>query len=201
MKNKNVALTAIIYPNVELGDNVVIEDFCIIGIPVVGLSKEKTYIGDNSLIRSGTYVYAGNKIGKNFQTGNKANIRESNSIGDNVSIGSLSNIEHNVRIGDGVRIHSQVFVPEYTVLEDNCWLGPNVVITNAKYPLSKNAKDELSGVCIQKGAKIGANTTILPGVTVGVNSLIGSGSIVTLDIENDVIAYGNPAKVGRQIDY
>ena len=80
-------------------------------------------------------IYAGNVIGRNFQTGNKVNIRESNRIGDNVSVGTLSVIEHHVEIGNNVRIHTQVFIPEFSVLEDGCWIGPNVVFTNAKYPL------------------------------------------------------------------
>ena len=96
-------------------------------------------------------IYAGNRIGENFQTGNKVNIRESNEIGNNVSIGTLSVIEHHVRIGNGVRMHSQVFVPEFTVIEDDAWLGPNVVITNAKYPLSPGVKETLAGPIVKKG--------------------------------------------------
>jgi acetyltransferase-like isoleucine patch superfamily enzyme len=201
MTTNKIALTSIIYPNVELGKNVIIEDFCIIGIPVFGMTNEKTIIGDNAIIRAGTYIYSGNKIGENFQTGNKSNIRELNIIGNNVSIGSLTCIEHRVIIGNGVRIHSNVFVPELTLLDDNCWLGPNVVITNAKYPLSHDVKNNLNSAHICSGAKIGANSTLLPGVRVGQNSLIGAGSIVTKDIEDNIIAFGNPAKKIRKINY
>ena len=70
-------------------------------------------------------------------------IRESNNIGCNVSIGTGSCIEHHINIQDGVRIHSQAFIPEFTVLKKNAWIGPNVVITNAKYPLGKNVKSLL----------------------------------------------------------
>jgi acetyltransferase-like isoleucine patch superfamily enzyme len=199
--NNKIATTSIIYPNVQLGKNVVIEDFCLIGIPVSSPSDEITIIKDNAHIRAGTYIYAGNKIGKNFQTGNKVNIRELNTIGDDVSIGTLSDIEHHALIGNGVRIHSQAFIPEYTILDDHCWIGPNVVITNAKYPLSQNAKDDLKAVHVFNAAKIGANSTLLPGVKVGINSLIGAGSVVTNDIEDNVIAFGNPAIVFRQSDY
>ena len=199
--NNKIASTSIIYPNVQLGENVVIEDFCLIGIPVSRTSDEITIIKDNAHIRAGTYIYAGNKIGKNFQTGNKVNIRELNTIGDDVSIGTLSDIEHHALIGNGVRIHSQAFIPEYTILDDHCWIGPNVVITNAKYPLSQNAKDDLKAVHVFNAAKIGANSTLLPGVKVGINSLIGAGSVVTNDIEDNVIAFGNPAIVFRQNDY
>lgn len=196
-----IAPTAIIHPNVFLGDDVIIEDHCIIGLPFTAMGDEKTVIGNGSVIRAGTYIYAGNYIGCNFQTGNKANLRELNQIGDNVSIGTLTVIEHHVVIRDGVRIHSQAFVPEFTVLEENSWLGPNVVITNARYPKHPSVKKDLKGAHVKQDAKIGANTTLLPGLTIGRNSLVGAGSIVTKDVEDDVIMVGNPLRVLRSIDY
>ena len=200
MKSK-VSETAIIYPNVSLGNNVIIEDFCIIGLPFNGIKEEKTVIGDGAIIRSGTYIYAGNQIGKNFHTGNKVNIRELNSIGDNVSIGTLSVIEHNIIIHNGVRIHTQAFIPEYTIIEKNCWIGPNVVLTNAKYPKHPKVKENLNGVYIQQNVKIGANTTLLPGVVIGKHSLIGAGSVVTKNVAARMIVAGSPAKEIRKVDY
>ena len=189
-----IAKTAIIYPNVEFGKNVIIEDYCIIGTPFKGQADEKTIIGDNAIIRSHTIIYAGNQIGSNFQTGNKANIRELNKIGNNVSIGTLSVVEHHVTIEDNVRIHSQVFIPEYTLLDEGCWLGPNVVITNAKFPTHPNVKNELQGARVFPKAKIGANSTILPGIRIGENSLVGAGSVVTKNVKSEMVVAGNPAK-------
>jgi acetyltransferase-like isoleucine patch superfamily enzyme len=196
-----IADTAKIYPNVQLGENVVVEDFCIIGAPFRGQSNELTVIGDNAIIRSHTVIYAGNIIGENFQTGNKANIRELNKIGDNVSIGTLSILEHHVVVANGVRIHAQVFVPEYTILAEGCWIGPNVVFTNARYPKHPLVKKDLNGVHVKRDVKIGANVTVLPGLTIGRGSLIGAGSVVTKDISDGVIVAGNPATVLREIDY
>jgi acetyltransferase-like isoleucine patch superfamily enzyme len=144
-------------------------------------------------------IYAGNVIGRNFQTGNKVNIRESNRIGDNVSVGTLSVIEHHVEIGDHVRIHTQVFIPEFSVLEEGCWIGPNVVLTNAKYPLSPGVKDRLAGPVIRKGAKIGANATLLPGVVIGENALVGAGSVVVRDVPPGGVVAGNPARFMRNV--
>ncbi|GAB4420913.1 MAG: acyltransferase [Bacteriovoracaceae bacterium] len=197
-----IAATAKIYPGVTLGKNVVIEDYCIIGVPPRGVAEGelRTIIGDNSVIRSHTVIYAGNKIGNSFQAGNKTNIRESNDIGHNVSIGTLTVVEHHVKIEDGVRIHTQVFIPEYSILKEKSWVGPNVVFTNAKYPQSPNVKNELIGPTIEKGAKIGANSTLLPGVVVGENALVGAGSVVTKNVEAMTIVMGNPARKVKNVD-
>jgi len=197
-----IAKTAIIHPGVQLGDDVVVEDFCIIGAPFKGQPDGTvTSIGSGAVIRSHTVIYAGNVIGDNFQTGNKANIRECNTIGNNVSIGTLSVVEHHVRIADDVRIHTQAFVPEYSILEEGCWLGPQVTVTNAKFPQSPDVKNQLSGAIIKRKAKIGAGCTLLPGVTIGENALVGAGSVVTRDVEPGSICAGNPAKFVRKIHY
>ena len=191
-----ISKTAILHPNVKLGANVVIEDFCIIGVPPKGaLSGDlETVIGDNSVIRSHTVIYAGNRIGSNFQTGNKANIRELNEIGDNVSVGTLSVIEHHVVIEDGVRIHTQVFIPEYSILKKKSWVGPNVVFTNAPYPQSKDVMKNLIGPTLHENAIVGANSTLLPGVQIGKDAIVGAGSVVTKDVEAGTVVAGNPAK-------
>ena len=191
----------LVHENVVLGAGSVVEDYCIVGTPPRGVREGElaTTIGDGAVIRSHTVIYAGNTIGRNFQTGNKVNIRESNRIGNNVSIGTLSVVEHHVEIADNVRIHTQVFIPEYSVLEEGCWIGPNVVFTNAKYPLSPGVKDSLAGPIIRRGAKIGANTTLLPGVVIGENALVGAGSVVVRDVPAGAVVVGNPARVIRQV--
>jgi acetyltransferase-like isoleucine patch superfamily enzyme len=191
----------VMHPGVVLGPGSTVEEYCIIGVPLRDPqgTGAATVIGAGAHIRSHTVIYAGNRIGAHFQTGNKVNIREYNEIGDHVSIGTLSVIEHHVRIGDHVRIHSQVFVPEYSVLEEGAWLGPNVVLTNAKYPLSPEAKKHLRGPVIRRGAKIGANTTILPGVVIGENALIGAGSVVVKDVPAGSVMAGSPARLIKNI--
>lgn len=195
-----IAKTAIVYPNVKLGKNVVIEDYCIIGSPLRDGSEPETVIGDNAYIRSFTVIYAGNKIGNDFQTGNKANIRELNTIGNHVSIGTLSVIEHHVVIEDNVRIHTNAFIPEYSILKRGAWIGPHVVLTNAKVPLAPNAKENLKGPVIEEDAIIGANSTLSPGIVIHSQALVGSASNVTKDIDAKSVAYGHPARVqGRRL--
>jgi len=198
-----ISKSAIIHPYVKLGKNCNVEDFVIIGCPPRGfqLGDLETVIGHDAVIRSHTVIYAGNKIGNNFHTGNKTNIRELNIIGDDVSIGTLTVVEHHVIIENSVRIHTQVFIPEFTKLNKHCWIGPNVVFTNAKYPKSQNVKNELVGSVVEEYAKIGANATILPGVIVGRNALVGAGSVVTRNVEANQIVAGNPARFIKKIFY
>jgi acetyltransferase-like isoleucine patch superfamily enzyme len=192
-----ISNTSEIHPNVTLGDNCIVEDFAIIGAPPRGYQSGElsTVIGNNALIRSHTVIYAGNTIGDNFQAGNKVNIRELNKIGDNVSIGTSSVVEHHVIIGSRVRIHTLAFIPEYTILEDESWIGPNVVFTNAKYPNSPDAKKELKGCYVEMNSIIGANSTILPGVRLGKWAIVGAGSVVTKNVPAHSVVAGNPAKI------
>ena len=191
-----------IFKGVRLGKNTVIEEYCVIGTPPRGEAEgeSETIIGDGSIIRTHTVIYAGNRIGRNFQTGNKVNIREFNQIGDNVSVGTLSVIEHHVVIADFVRIHTQVFIPEYSTLEEGAWIGPNVVFTNAMYPQSPGVKDNLLGPTVKQRAKIGANSTLLPGVIIGENALVGAGSVVTKDVPDGAVVAGNPARIIKSIN-
>lgn len=193
--------TWIIHAKVILGANHRIDDFVIIGVTPRDSQQGQleTLIGPNAIIGSHTVIYAGNRIGANFRTGHSVVIRELNEIGDDVSIGTHSNVEHHVKIGNRVRIHSNVFIPEYSILEDEAWVGPNVVLTNALYPRSPDAKSNLKGPRLMTGSKVGANATLLPGVTIGRNALVGAGSVVVRDVPDDKVVVGNPARIIKDV--
>ena len=190
-----------IYPNVYLGDDTQIGEYVVIGIAPKGFKAGElvTRIGAYGHIRSHTVIYAGNVIGARFQTGHNAMIREQNEIGDDVSVGTHTIVEHHVKIKDRVRIHSGAFIPEYSILEEDSWVGPNAVFTNARYPQSHDVKKTLKGPHIMPGAKIGANATILPGILIGHNSLVGAGAVVLNDIPDNKVATGNPARIVKDI--
>jgi acetyltransferase-like isoleucine patch superfamily enzyme len=197
----NIAKTAILYTKVSLREASRVDEFVLVGVAPRGYQPGdlKTDIGAGAVIRSHTVIYAGNIIGTHFQTGHGVMIRELNQIGDHVSVGTHSIIEHHVQIGNNVRIHSNAFIPEFSVLEEGVWVGPNVVFTNALYPLSPEAKVNLHGPRLQSGAKIGANATLLPGVVIGRDALIGAGSVVVRDVPAGKVVVGNPARVVRDI--
>ncbi len=190
-----------LYPAVYLGADCTVGDFVIIGQPPQSAAPGTlaTYIGPAATIRSHTVIYAGNTIGSGFQTGHGALLRESNIIGDSVSIGSHSVIEHHVVIEDRVRVHSQAFVPEYTILKAGCWIGPRAVLTNAPHPRCPEVSRCIKGPTIEPGAKIGANATVLPAVTIGCNAVVGAGAVVTRDVPPETVVVGNPARTVKDI--
>jgi acetyltransferase-like isoleucine patch superfamily enzyme len=188
-----------VYPNVLLGDGVILEDFVVVGQPPRGQApgQVQTVIAAGATIRSHTVIYAGNVIGEHFETGHGVLLRESNRIGQDVSIGSHTIIEHHVEIGDGVRVHSNAFIPEFSVLEPGCWIGPAVTFTNARYPRSPGVKNALRGPLVKRNAKIGAGAVLLPGVTIGEDALVGAGAVVVDDVPAGAVVVGNPARVIR----
>lgn len=157
--------------------------------------KPKYKIGKNPLLREPTIIYSNNVIGDNFQTGHFVVIRQDNKIGNNVSIGIHSEVAYNVIIEDNVRIHSKCFIPEYSIIKKKAWIGPNVIFTNDKYPNSIDGKKNLKGPIIGECAKIGANSTILPGIKIGKHALIGAGTVVVKDVPDYAIVVGNPNKI------
>lgn len=156
-------------------------------------------IGEGANIRSGTIIYAGVTIGRNFQTGHNVVIREENIIGDHVGIWSNSVIDYGCRIGNNVKIHTNVYVAQFTVIEDDAFLAPGVTIANDPRPLCGECT-RAHGPTIKRGARIGVNVTILPGVVVGEYALVGAGSVVTRDVPPHAVVYGNPARVATTVD-
>ncbi|MCK5233192.1 MAG: transferase [Candidatus Aenigmarchaeota archaeon] len=185
----------LILNGVELGENSKIGSFCLIGQSVEN-EELKTIIGVNANIRSHTVIYAGNVIGDNFQTGHHAFIQEKNNIGNNVSIGTLSAILKFCKLDDNVRIHTSAFIPEYTVIKKGAWIGPCVSITNTLHPTCNEAKECMKKTfcIIEEEAIIGANSTLLAGITIGKRAIIGAGSVVTKDVPPNEVVVGNPAK-------
>lgn len=180
--------------DVKIGPDSEIGPYCVLGHDPVGVGAPFV-CGPAATIRSHSVIYRDVQAGMGLQTGHGVLIRESTHLGHRVSIGSHSVIEHHVTIGDDVRIHSNCFVPEFSVLEDGSWLGPGVVVTNARYPNREDTKDNLDGVHLEAGATIGAGVVLLPGVRVGARALIGAGAVVVADVPRGVTVVGNPGRV------
>ena len=106
-------------------------------------------------------------------------------IGSNCNICSHCFIENDVTIGNNVTVKNGVYLYDGITVQDDVFIGPNATFCNDKYPKSKNKDFELQQILIKKGASIGANATILPGVTIGENALVAAGAIVTKDVADN----------------
>ncbi len=121
-------------------------------------------------------------------------------IGKNCNINCHTFIENDVKIGDRVTIKSGVFIWDGIQIEDDVFVGPNATFVNDKYPRSKKYPESFQKIKIGKGASIGANATILGGITIGEHAMVGAGSVVTKDVPAYTLVYGNPAKVMGKVD-
>ena len=220
MNNTIISEKAVIKEGVIIGDNVVIEDDvyidygtiirdnvrikrgtfvgarCILGEYLIDFFddyKNKSHpliIGEHSVIRSETIIYGDTTIGEYFQTGHRVTIREHSRIGEHVRIGTLSDIQGFCEIGDYVNMHSNVHIGQKSIIKNYVWIFPYVILTNDPTPPSNIMK----GVTLNEFAVIATSVTILPGVTIGKDTLIGAGAVVTKDALEGKVYVGNPAK-------
>ncbi|WP_025684185.1 acyltransferase [Paenibacillus maysiensis] len=115
-------------------------------------------------------------------------------IGRNCNVNDHTFIENDVTLGDNVTVKSGVYIWDGITIEDNVFLGPNVTFTNDLKPRSKQYPDKFLKTKVREWASIGANSTIVAGHTIGKYAMIGAGSVVTKDVPNNTLWYGNPAR-------
>jgi acetyltransferase-like isoleucine patch superfamily enzyme len=128
---------------------------------------------------------------------NLANIYSSAKLGDNVKVGAFAEIGNNVIIGANTSIGCSAFIPENVIIKENVFVAPHVVFCNDKNPPSKGKWKMLPPTLVEDFAVIGANSTILPNITIGKHAVIAAGSVVTKDVPPYAIVMGNPAKIIR----
>lgn len=148
-----------------------------------------------------SYVDEGAEVGEGTKIWHFCHVMSGAKIGKNCSLGQNVNVGGKAIIGDGVKIQNNVSVYDDVVIEDNVFCGPSCVFTNVINPRAfVERKHEYKQTVIKKGASIGANATIVCGVTVGEYALIGAGSVVTKDVPAYALVYGSPARVRGKVD-
>jgi acetyltransferase-like isoleucine patch superfamily enzyme len=126
-------------------------------------------------------------------------IMEGAVIGKNCNICAHTLIESDVIIGDHVTVKSGVYLWDGTRIGHHVFIGPNATFTNDRYPRSKQYPEQYLGITVEDGASIGANATLLPGITIGAYALIGAGAVVTKDVPAYTLVAGNPGRIVRRI--
>lgn len=195
-ENVRIGDNTVIYDNVEIGSNSTICNDCVIGEPLNTYYSDNNYknpvtrIGEKSLIRSHSILYAGSTFGDNFSCGHRVTIREKVVAGKNLSIGTLSDIQGYVTIGDYCRLHSNVHIGQQSSIGNFVFIYPYVVFTNDPHPPSNICK----GPTIGDYTQIAVHSVILPMVEIGQNCLIGANSTVNKNFEDELVIVGSPAK-------
>ena len=203
-----IAETAVVYPGVELGEDVFVGDYAVVGKqPVLGFrstaSREELpplVVGDGTAILAGAIVFAGTRVGSGVIVGDQACIRERCELGDDVVVGRGSHIENDTTVGARTRIQANAYVTAYTTVEEDVFIAPCVVTTNDNYMGRTEARLEaMRGPTIRRWARIGGGAVLLPGIEVGEEAFVGAGAVVLKDVPARAVVVGNPARKIRNV--
>jgi len=147
-------------------------------------------VGRNCVVRSGTVIYETASIDDGVETGHNVLIREGSIVGRKTLIGSSTQLDGTVKVGKNVKIQSNVYVPHLTIVGDGVFVAPNVCFINDPYPVSRR----LRGAVVEKNAIICANSSIMAGVRIGENAVVGAGAVVTENVLANTVVIGAPAR-------
>jgi acetyltransferase-like isoleucine patch superfamily enzyme len=182
---------AVIFYDVEIGENSIIDSYCEIGYPTELAGGLPIVIGPDSKIRSHSVFYQGSTFGSRLVTGHRVTVREKTVAGENLQIGTLCDIQGDCVIGEYVRLHSNVHIGKKTKIGNFVWVFPYVVFTNDPTPPSEN----LIGSLVMDYASIATMSVVLPGIVIGSHALIGAHSLVSKDVPEGMLAVGVPAEI------
>lgn len=140
------------------------------------------------------------KIGNGTRVWQYSVIFEGAEIGDNCNLCAHTLIESDVVVGSNVTVKSGVFLWDGTRIEDDVFIGPNATFTNDLMPRSKVYPEAFRSITVRKGASIGANATLLAGITIGSYAMVGAGAVVTKDVPDRAVVVGNPARIIRYVE-
>ena len=186
--------------DVCIGPGLSADEDVILGYPGRRSAPAALRVGRDAVLRSGSVVYLGSRIGDRFETGHHVVLREECAVGDDVSVWSNTVVDYGCRIGNRVKIHANCYIAQYTDIRDDAFLAPGVTIANDLYPGQRASAEVMSGPSIREGAQLGVNVTVLPYVVIGEHCLIGAGSVVTRNLPSGSVAFGNPATVRGRVE-
>ena len=200
--------SAIVYPGTVLGEGVKVLENAVVGkqpslSPRSTAKREPlppTVIGDGTIVSTGAIVFAGSQIGARVILGDQSCVRERVTIGDDVVVGRGSLVENDTTIGALTKIQAEAYITAYSTLEENVFIAPCVVTTNANFMGRTERRHELiKGPTIRRGARIGGGAILCPAVEIGEEAFVGAGAVVTRDVPPKKVVVGSPARVLRDV--
>jgi acetyltransferase-like isoleucine patch superfamily enzyme len=203
-----IATTAVVFPGTELGEDVVIEDYAVVGKqPTFGNRSstrreelEPLVVGEGTRILAGAIVFAGARLGRNCIVGDQACVRERCELGDDVVIGRGAHVENDVSIGARSKVQANAYITAYSTLEEDVFIAPCVVTTNDNFMGRTEKRHGLrKGPTIRRGARVGGGAVLLPGIEVGEEAFVGAGAVVLEDVPARAVVVGNPARQIREV--
>lgn len=199
----------VIHPDTLIGDGVAIEDHAVVGKPptrsasmaeISGSDLPAAALGPGVRIGVGAVIYRGSQLHENAFIADYAAVREESVIGARTVIGRGAAVENRVQIGSDCKIESGVFIAALSEIGNGCFIAPEVTITNDRFlGRTPDRARHYRGITLREGGRIGANATILPGITVHPEGVAGAGSVVTRDIPERQTVVGNSARFLRAV--
>jgi UDP-2-acetamido-3-amino-2,3-dideoxy-glucuronate N-acetyltransferase len=207
--NCRIGTGVVIHPDTIIGSNVRIDDNSVVSkLPMKAalsaITREKQLpacvIEDDCLVGALVVIYRGCTLRSKVMIADMASVREDVEIGAYTIIGRGVTVENKVRIGQRCKIETEAYITALSEIEDGCFIAPEVTFTNDNFLGRTNERfKHHKGVTLRRGARIGANVTVLPGLTIGQDALVGAGSLVTRDVPPRKIVLGSPARVWRDV--
>jgi acetyltransferase-like isoleucine patch superfamily enzyme len=199
----------VIHPGTLVGDRVRVGDNAVLGKPPspartstarTGATLPALSIGTGTTIGAGAVIYAGTSVGQECLIADQAFVRERCMIGDFVIVGRGVTVENETTIGSYTKIQSQAYITAWMTIEEHVFIAPCVVTTNDNYMgRTERRFTERKGAHIRRGARVGANAILLPGVTIGREAFVAAGALVTRDVPDTMLVRGSPARVIRDV--
>ena len=205
----SIGCHAVIHAGTRIGREVRIDDHAVLGkLPMKAPASAITTVrelpplelADRCLVGAGAILYRGARIEAEVMIADLATVREDVTIGTRTIIGRGVTVENRVRIGPRCKIETEAYITALSSIGEGCFIAPEVCFTNDNFlGRTKERFRHHRGVTVERGARVGANVTCLPGITIGADALVAAGSIVTRDLPARMIAMGQPARPLRPV--
>lgn len=196
----------VIHAGTVVGEGARIQDGAVLGKPLALGPRSRAarespaglVIGAGATVCAGAVLVAGARIGEKSVVGDQAHVRERASVGAGSVVGRGSAIDNDVEVGSGVRIQTGCYLTAFTVVEDDVFVAPGVTTTNDPTMGRHGPEMSLRGATLRRACRVGGGATLLPGIEVGEEALVGAGAVVTADVPPRAVVVGVPARVLRR---